>query len=79
MYGRMHSLEGENRLLILMIFFILVWINAIGEDAFEKPFITIPYYFFWGVVLRMNWYLSKNFPQYPFKFMMAQQEDDPKS
>jgi hypothetical protein len=56
--GRMGWQEGENRLLILMMFFILIWISAIGEDAFEKPYCTIPYYFFWGIVLRMNWHLS---------------------
>jgi hypothetical protein len=44
--------EGQNRLLILMVFFVLSWVFAIGEDAFEKPFVAIPYYFFWGVVLR---------------------------
>ena len=55
---RMGWQEGENRLLILMMFFILIWISAIGEDAFEKPYCTIPYYFFWGIVLRMNWHLS---------------------
>lgn len=38
--------EGQNRLLILMVFFILIWVLAIGEDGFEKPFNTIPYYFF---------------------------------
>jgi hypothetical protein len=57
---RMGWQEGENRLLILMMFFILAWINAIGEDAFEKPYWTIPYYFFWGIVLRINWHLSNN-------------------
>ena len=45
--------DNENRLFILMVFFVLVWVLAIGEDAFEKPFIAIPYYFFWGVVVRM--------------------------
>ena len=58
--GRMHWQEGENWLLILMIFFILLWVSAIGEDAFEKPYCAIPYYFFWGIVLRMNWHLRKS-------------------
>lgn len=44
--------KEQNQLLILMVYFVLVWVNAIGEDAFEKPFFTIPYYFFWGIVLR---------------------------
>jgi O-antigen ligase len=63
---RMHWQEGENRLLTLLIFFILIWVNAIGEDPLEKPFVTIPYYFFWGIVLRMNWYLKYNLPSYHF-------------
>ena len=48
---------GQERLLVLFIFFMLIWIVGIGEDAFEKPFNTIPYYFFWGVVLHYSLYL----------------------
>jgi hypothetical protein len=55
---RMHWQEWEKRLFTLMIFFILVWVYAIGEDALEKPYVTIPYYFFWGIVLRINWHLK---------------------
>lgn len=51
--------EGENRYLVLMAFFLLVWVFAAGEDALEKPYIAIPYYFFWGVVLRMTWHLAR--------------------
>ena len=43
---------GQDRLFILMVYFVLIWINSLGEDAFEKPFYIIPYYFFWGVVLQ---------------------------
>jgi O-antigen ligase len=50
--------EGENRLLILMVFFVLMWVAAMGEDAFEKPYFAIPYYFFWGLVLKMSWFLK---------------------
>lgn len=58
---RQVSLQDEqDRLLILLIFFVIIWVNCIGEDAFEKPFFTIPYYFFWGIVLRINWYLRYN-------------------
>ncbi len=56
---RMRWRAGQNRLLFLMVFFILAWVAAIGEDAFEKPFIAIPYYFFWGIVLNMSYRLSK--------------------
>ena len=51
---------GENRLLCLMTYFILIWVLAIGEDAFEKPFNAIPYYFFWGIVLRFYSYLKNS-------------------
>jgi O-antigen ligase len=51
---------GENRLLFLMTYFILIWVLAIGEDAFEKPFNAIPYYFFWGIVLRYYGYLKNS-------------------
>jgi hypothetical protein len=61
---RMNWQEAQKRLLILMIFFILVWVYAIGEDALEKPFVTIPYYFFWGIVLRVNWHLKYNCSAY---------------
>lgn len=42
----------RNNLLIIAFFSILLWVLSIGEDAFEKPFNSIPYYFLWGVVLR---------------------------
>lgn len=48
---------GQERLLILFVFFMLIWIYGIGEDAFEKPFNAIPYYFFWGVILHYALYL----------------------
>lgn len=44
--------QGQNQLLILMVHFVLIWVYSIGEDAMEKPFFTIPYYFFWGIALR---------------------------
>lgn len=51
--------EGKNRLLLLMVYFVLVWIFAIGEDAFEKPYHAIPYYFFWGIALRFARHLNQ--------------------
>jgi hypothetical protein len=51
---RLNLSQGQNRLLTLMTYFIICWIYAIGEDAFEKPYVSIPYYFFWGVVLRFS-------------------------
>jgi hypothetical protein len=46
--------EWANTLLILGTFFVMVWIGSLGEDAFEKPFNTMPYYLFWGVVLQVR-------------------------
>ncbi len=51
--------EGQNRLLILLVFFVLIWVLAIGQDAFEKPYNAIPYYFFWGVILRFMFNLKE--------------------
>lgn len=48
---------GQDFLLLMLTYFLLVWVYAIGEDAFEKPFIIIPYYFFWGLVLRFAYLL----------------------
>ncbi|MFB3917497.1 MAG: O-antigen ligase family protein [Terriglobales bacterium] len=44
---------AERFLILFSVFFILVAICALGEDAFEKPFNAVPYYFFWGVVIRI--------------------------
>jgi O-antigen ligase len=51
--------EGQNRLMLLMVFFISMWVLAIGEDGFEKPYNIIPFYFFWGIVLRMGLLLER--------------------
>lgn len=51
--------EGQNRLMLLMVFFISLWVLAIGEDGFEKPYNIIPFYFFWGIVLRMGLLLER--------------------
>ena len=50
--------EGQNRLMLLMVFFICMWVLGIGEDAFEKPYNTIPFYFFWGIVVRFSLLLA---------------------
>ena len=56
---------GQDRLFMFMVYFVLIWIFSIGEDAFEKPFLTIPYYFFWGIVLHYRNHL-KNILTEPF-------------
>ena len=53
-----HWKEGQDRLILFMGYFVLTWVYAIGEDAFEKPFVTIPYYFLWGVILRFYYQLK---------------------
>jgi hypothetical protein len=50
---------GQNRLMILMVFFICMWVLAIGEDGFEKPYNIVPFYFFWGIVLRFSLHLKE--------------------
>jgi O-antigen ligase len=50
--GRMGWTEDRNNLLVLVIYNVLLLIIAIGEDGFEKPFFAIPYYLFFGVILR---------------------------
>ena len=52
---------GRDRLLLFMVYFVLVWVFALGEDALEKPYITIPYYFFWGIVLHYGQHLRRAF------------------
>ena len=52
-------IQAQNNLLLLMIFFFFMLIAALGEDAFEKPFGAIPYYLFFGVVLRYGMLLRE--------------------
>ncbi len=48
---------GQDRLLLLMVFFVLIWVLTMTEGAFESPYLTIPYYFFWGIVLHYGRHL----------------------
>ena len=41
------------RLMLMLAYAVLVLAEAIGEDALEKPFFIVPYYCFWGVILRL--------------------------
>jgi hypothetical protein len=45
--------------MVLMVFFICMWVLAIAEDGFEKPYNVIPFYFFWGIVLGFGLSLSQ--------------------
>jgi O-antigen ligase len=53
-YRRLHDTKWINRLLIMLGFVVLTLATAIGEDALEKPFNIVPYYCFWGVILRLG-------------------------
>lgn len=52
-----YKVNGYNKVAHLIYLlgatFALYWIVAQGEDAFEKPFIAIPYYFSYGVILHL--------------------------
>jgi hypothetical protein len=50
--------RGADVLLVAMVYFIAVWVLSLGEDGFEKPYNTIPYYVFMGIVLRMAYMLD---------------------
>jgi hypothetical protein len=45
--------EAARFLYLLGAMFVVFWLASVGEDAFEKPFLAIPYYFFYGVILNM--------------------------
>jgi O-antigen ligase len=56
---RMQWIDDQNNLLQLLLFCILIAVVSFGEDGFEKPFNAIPYYFFFGVVLRYGRHLRQ--------------------
>jgi O-antigen ligase len=56
---RMQWIRDQNHLLLILIYDVILLVVAIGEDGFEKPFLAIPYYFFFGVVLRYGRYLRE--------------------
>ncbi|MGB1547502.1 MAG: O-antigen ligase family protein [Alphaproteobacteria bacterium] len=69
---------GQERLLVLFVYFLMIWIYGIGEDAFEKPFNTVPYYFFWGVILHYSLHLRMMFkvplaPRRPLRSVLREQ------
>jgi hypothetical protein len=56
---RMGWEADQNNLIILLLFCLLTLVIAIGEAAMEVPFWAIPYYFFFGVVLRYGKHLRE--------------------
>jgi hypothetical protein len=53
-YQCLRQQEWINRLLIMLAYVALTLASIIGEDALEKPFNIVPYYCFWGVILRLG-------------------------
>ena len=56
--GRIGWKIGQNRLLVLFLYFLFTWIVATNQDTFEKPYHTIPFYFLWGVTLAYGHHLK---------------------
>jgi len=54
---RLRMANVETLLLMTLAFAVLVLLNAVGEDAFEKPYYAIPYYCLWGIALRVAYTL----------------------
>lgn len=54
---------GCERLLLFLTYFILIAVYSLGEDAYEKPYNTVPYYFLWGVVLHYRIHLIRALAQ----------------
>lgn len=44
----------ETFLVFVLAFFVCSWLYAIGEGSVELPYIAVPYYFLWGVVIRLS-------------------------
>ena len=69
--------QWQNRLLVLLSLLVLILVGIAGEDNMEKPFFAIPYYCFWGIILKISflqkpasvvgWALPK-VPSYPLPF-----------
>jgi hypothetical protein len=54
-YKSTHQVIKSKFLVIVMGYFLLVLLRSLVQDGFEKPFIAVPYYFLWGMVIRMYW------------------------
>jgi hypothetical protein len=52
-YRCLHDTKWINRLLMVLGFVVLTLVATLGEDALEKPYNIVPYYCFWGVILRL--------------------------
>ena len=52
--GRIGWKVGQQRMLVMFLYFIFTYIVATNQDTFEKPYHTIPFYFLWGVTLAFS-------------------------
>jgi hypothetical protein len=59
----LNEAEDKKNLLWCMSFFIMLWVFALFEDGFEKPFFAIPYYFIWGILLHYFYHLKNKYRQ----------------
>ncbi|MCA9788483.1 MAG: O-antigen ligase family protein [Cyanobacteria bacterium HKST-UBA05] len=55
-----HWATGKKSLFMMMAFLIVVYIYGMTEDAFEKPYVSIPFYTVWGIILRMYVHLLRD-------------------
>lgn len=69
--------KGEEFLLMMLAFVLLVAISALGEDAMEKPYVTIPYYALWGVVARVLFYLDAGRAYRDASYVVAERRFEP--
>ncbi len=53
----------RTNLIVIGAFIMFVWILTTGEDGLEKPFNAVPFYFFWGVILRVAYALRRSAPR----------------
>jgi hypothetical protein len=56
-YRRMGGDDAAHLALLIIGFAILTLVGCVGEDNMEKPYYAIPYYTFWGFVLRLAYRL----------------------
>jgi len=58
--------QSADLVFLLIVFAVLTLASCFGEDTMEKPYYAIPYYAFWGVVIRIAYRLRAQVPRrYP--------------
>jgi hypothetical protein len=72
--GRMQWTSDQTNLLLLLIFCAMTLVVGVGETAMEVPYYAIPYYFFFGVMLRYGKHLKLAAERE--QRMLAQQDEE---